>query len=72
MLSYLITKIGRSPYDILISGGSAGGNLAVAVLSHIPHPHPDVAPIKLQQPLLGTMLYSPWVSFKTDYSSFNN
>jgi acetyl esterase/lipase len=72
VLSHLITKTGRSPSDILISGDSAGGNLAVAVLSHILHPHPDVTPIKLQQPLLGAMLYSPWVGFNTDYPSFDN
>jgi acetyl esterase/lipase len=72
VLSHLITETGRSPSDVIISGDSAGGNLAVAVLSHVLHPYPEVTSIKLQQPLLGAMLYSPWVGFNTDYPSFDN
>lgn len=72
LLSHLVNKTGRSPSDIVLSGSSAGGNLAVAVLAHILHPHPDVPAMKLHQPLLGTVLYSPWVGFGTDYPSYDN
>jgi acetyl esterase/lipase len=75
ILSHLITKTGRSPSDIFLSGDSAGANLVVAVLSHILHPHPEVPAVKLEQPLLGTLLYSPWVGFNTNariYPSFDN
>jgi acetyl esterase/lipase len=72
ILSHLITKTGRSPSDVLLSGDSAGANLVVAVPSHILHPHPEVLAVNLQQPLLGAMLYSPWVGFNTNYPSFDN
>ncbi|KAJ4363905.1 hypothetical protein N0V83_009357 [Neocucurbitaria cava] len=72
VLSHLITKTGRSASDVFISGDSAGGNLTVAMLSHLLHPHPDVPAIKLEQPLGGALLYSPWVGFGTDYQSYDN
>ncbi|KAH7355690.1 Alpha/Beta hydrolase protein [Pyrenochaeta sp. MPI-SDFR-AT-0127] len=72
ILSHLLTKTGRLPSDIFISGDSAGGNLSLAVLSHLLHPHPDVPPVQLEQPLGGTLLYSPWAGFRTDYPSFHN
>jgi acetyl esterase/lipase len=72
MLSHLITELGRSPSDIFISGDSAGANLAIALLSHLLRPHPEVPAIKLHQPLAGALLYSPWVGFRTDYPSFDN
>lgn len=56
--------------NIILAGDSAGGNLALAVLSHIMHPNPSITPIKLKSPLGGMMLMSPWCSFKTDYESF--
>lgn len=71
MLSHLI-KIGRAPSDMFISGDSAGGNLALGLLSHLLNPHADITAVQLQEPLGGVMLYSPWVSFRTDYSSYNN
>ncbi|KAF1831404.1 alpha/beta-hydrolase [Decorospora gaudefroyi] len=56
VLSYLVTKTGRSPSEILISGDSAGGNLAIALLSHILHPHPGVVALKLQRALAVALL----------------
>lgn len=55
----------------MIGGDSAGGNLALALLSHILHPHPDV-PVKLQlsEPLAAAFLISPWVNFATTDDSF--
>lgn len=72
VLSHLVTKTGRSASDIIISGDSAGANLALAVLSHLLHPHPDVSAIKLEQPLGGLLLYSPWAAFGTNYQSYDN
>lgn len=71
-LSYLITNTGRTPSNIFVSGDSAGGNLALALLSHLLHPHPEVPAVKLEEPLGGTLLYSPWAGFSTDYTSYNN
>ncbi|KAH7121059.1 Alpha/Beta hydrolase protein [Dendryphion nanum] len=69
-LSYLIDVVGKSPSDIFIAGDSAGGNLVVATLSHLLHPHPDVPTVKLAVPLRGALLISPWVSFRTDWDSY--
>jgi acetyl esterase/lipase len=58
--------------QVFIGGDSAGGNLALAVLSHILHPHPkfgDELRIKLSAPLAGAILTSPWVKFPTDDAS---
>jgi acetyl esterase/lipase len=71
-LAHLLTDTGRKPSDIFLSGDSAGGNLAMALLSHTLHPHPDVPTLKIDQPLGGALLYSPWVGFSTDYPSFDN
>ncbi|KAJ4985157.1 alpha/beta hydrolase [Stagonosporopsis vannaccii] len=70
VLSHLVYETKRPPSRIFLAGDSAGGNLALSVLSHILHPHPDVFAVKLEQPLGGALLLSPWVSFRTDYPSF--
>ncbi|KAH7066064.1 Alpha/Beta hydrolase protein [Paraphoma chrysanthemicola] len=71
-LDYLINTTGRSPSNIFLSGDSAGGNLALAVLSHILHAHTDVPVLKLEKPLGGMLLYSPWTGFSTDFATFEN
>lgn len=70
VLARLLTL--RKPADIIISGDSAGGNLALALLSHLLHPHPEVPAVKLDAPLSGALIYSPWAGFSTDYPSFAN
>lgn len=55
---------------MVIGGDSAGGNLALALASHILHPCPDVPPLKLESPLAGLLLISPWVSFESTSPSF--
>ncbi|KAH7406604.1 hypothetical protein DE146DRAFT_398072 [Phaeosphaeria sp. MPI-PUGE-AT-0046c] len=62
----------RKPSQVIISGDSAGGNLALALLSHLLHPHPNVPPVKVNGPLGGALTYSPWAGFSTDYPSFDN
>jgi acetyl esterase/lipase len=70
ILKYALST-GRKPSDIMIGGDSAGGNLTVAVLSHLMHPHPDssVERLELEGPLRGAVLISPWVSFDTSFPS---
>ncbi len=62
------------PHNIVLTGDSAGANLAVSLLSHLSHPHPStslpIAPISLSAPLRGAVLISPWVDFDTGSPSF--
>jgi acetyl esterase/lipase len=54
---------GREASQILIGGDSAGGNLALALLSHLQNPHPRIDPIApvagAQQALRGAFCLSP-------------
>lgn len=61
----------KSPSQLTLMGDSAGGNLTIAVLSNILHPHPDarVPRIELSEPLKGLVVLSPWVSFE-NYASY--
>ncbi|PSK60449.1 hypothetical protein B9Z65_599 [Elsinoe australis] len=63
VLNYLLTEAGKRPSQIIIGGDSAGGNLAVALLSHLLHPHSKVLPVNLSEPLAGALLISPWIEF---------
>jgi acetyl esterase/lipase len=49
------------PADVFIGGDSAGGNLALAVLSHLSHPHPDIDPLEVAKPLAGIAIIGPWI-----------
>ncbi|KAI9766005.1 MAG: hypothetical protein M1840_007012 [Geoglossum simile] len=62
LINHLITGLGKSPSNIVLFGDSAGGNLTLAVLSHMAHPHPDVPKIESTENFRGTLLLSPWVS----------
>ncbi|KAK5124601.1 hypothetical protein LTR85_001314 [Meristemomyces frigidus] len=59
-LNWLLNDLKKKPSDIILAGDSAGGNMALAVLSHLLHPHPDMPEIKLSEPLAGVLLISPW------------
>ncbi|MCJ1234365.1 hypothetical protein MMC14_002326 [Varicellaria rhodocarpa] len=69
LLKYLLST-GKAPSDIIIGGDSAGGHLALSLISHILHPHPSAPPVKLSTPLLGLALISPWVEFGTSAPSY--
>lgn len=69
-LRYILEDTSRSPADVILGGDSAGGNLALATLLHISHPHPDIKPLVLDTPLAGTFAFAPWVDFSTDWPSF--
>lgn len=71
LLTYLVRNTGRSTSNVFVGGDSAGGNLALSLLSHLLHPRPDVVPVKLERPLSGALLLSPWVNFRTNYASFS-
>ncbi|GFF57922.1 steryl acetyl hydrolase 1 [Aspergillus udagawae] len=68
-LRYLIQETGRSPSNVIIGGDSAGGNLTLAVLSHISHTHKAIEPLDISGPLAGVFLISPWVSFSQSFPS---
>lgn len=69
VLRYICTDLKRRPQDVFIAGDSAGANLAVGVLSHLLHPHPDIPPLELDGPLGAAILLAPWASFRTDWPS---
>ncbi|RAK98598.1 putative 6-hexanolactone hydrolase [Aspergillus ibericus CBS 121593] len=69
-LRYILTETGRSPANVFLGGDSAGGNLSLAVLLHLTHPHPDIAPLEISQPLAGVFGHAPWVKYSTDGASF--
>ncbi|KAL6694162.1 alpha/beta-hydrolase [Trichoderma pleuroticola] len=62
-LKYLLEKTGRNPSDITLVGDSAAGNLALALLSHISHPLPNVPLLELKEDLQGVILVSPITDF---------
>ncbi|KAF2997102.1 hypothetical protein E8E13_003612 [Curvularia kusanoi] len=62
LFRHLTETEGRSPSDLIVGGDSAGGNLTLALLSHLAHPHPDVAELKLNGKLSAALLISPWCS----------
>lgn len=68
-LRYTIEELGRDPSNIFIGGDSAGGNLTLAILSHVLHPHPRCPRLSLSSPLKGVILLAPWASFDTTWES---
>jgi len=70
-LRFLVRDQGRDPETILLGGDSAGGNLAMALLSHLAHPHWGVEEVDIGRRMLrGVLLISPWVAFGTVDDSF--
>lgn len=69
-LRYILTSTSRSPSNVIIGGDSAGGNLAMAVLLHLAHPHPEIEKLSIGAPLAGVFAWAPWVDFRTDTPSF--
>ncbi|KAL3442280.1 Alpha/Beta hydrolase protein [Aspergillus insuetus] len=66
---YVVEDLGRSPRDVILVGDSAGGNLCLALLSHISHPSPDAPKLVMPEPLKALVCLSPWVSFRHDWPS---
>ena len=56
-----------------MAGDSAGGNLAISLLSLISHPHPSAPEIDLKgKKLAGAFLISPWVTDDVTSSSMKS
>jgi len=60
---------GRKPSEIILGGDSAGGNVSLAVLSHLTHPSADARKIEINQPLKALVVIAPWISFNNDWPS---
>ncbi|KAF7297244.1 Abhydrolase-3 domain-containing protein [Mycena indigotica] len=60
---------GVKPSNLQIAGDSAGGNLAIQLISHILHPLPSVPRISLSSPIRGVYLISPWTSLSASSPS---
>ncbi|OJJ66155.1 hypothetical protein ASPBRDRAFT_201253 [Aspergillus brasiliensis CBS 101740] len=69
LLQYALKVLNKRPEQLYLAGDSAGGNLALALLSHILHPHPRVEPVHLPGKISGVALLSPWVTFDTSAES---
>ncbi|KAI9923852.1 hypothetical protein MW887_008334, partial [Aspergillus wentii] len=63
-LRYILTETKRSPTNVLVGGDSAGGNLALAVLLHLSHPHPEIEPVEVSEPLRAVLGIAPWVNYQ--------
>ncbi|KAL4869786.1 hypothetical protein BDV12DRAFT_184926 [Aspergillus spectabilis] len=70
-LRYILTQGARDPSNVIVGGDSAGGNLALSVLLHLTHPHPEIDPLPLKAgaELAGVFGFAPWVSFALDGKS---
>jgi acetyl esterase/lipase len=62
LLRHLVETEKRSPSDLILGGDSAGGDLALGLLSHLAHPHPEIQPLVLNEKIHAAMLISPWAS----------
>ncbi|KAJ7056139.1 Alpha/Beta hydrolase protein [Mycena amicta] len=61
---------GLDPKNLFIGGDSAGGNLAVQVVSQMLHPIDGLPDIRPSKPIGGLCLLSPWSSFTVDAKSY--
>ncbi|KAH9071479.1 alpha/beta-hydrolase [Lactarius deliciosus] len=62
---------GASPSKLILAGDSAGGNLALQIVTQLLHPHPSLpAPPAGPLCLGGLLLLSPWMEFRTDAPSY--
>lgn len=68
-LKYILEEKHRSPSEIILGGDSAGGAIALAIVSHFSHPSPDLPHMRLDGKLKAVVIMAPWVSFRTDWQS---
>jgi len=74
-LRYILDDLAVPLHKIIVAGDSAGGNLALGLLAHLKHPHPEIPAIKTQadeppRRLNGVFLSSPWLSFSNESHSW--
>lgn len=63
---YLVNDLHISPKDIVVSGDSAGGNLAIALVRYVTEHGPD---LDIPSPS-AALLWSPWIDPSDDSCSF--
>lgn len=66
-LHHVVIENKRDPANVFLAGESAGGNLAVGVLSHIAHPHPEIKPLAISSKLAGAILIAPWTLLDVEF-----
>lgn len=59
----------KEPGDVYLAGDSAGGNIALGVVSHILNPWEGVEEVQLREPLGGMVLFSPSVTGSAEWNS---
>ncbi|KAH8597627.1 Alpha/Beta hydrolase protein [Bisporella sp. PMI_857] len=69
-----LLSIGYSPSQIIVGGDSAGGHLALSLLSHLMYSYPGEAfpVLKLSEKLAGCFLVSPLLSLELDTASYKD
>ncbi|KAK3687384.1 Alpha/Beta hydrolase protein [Podospora appendiculata] len=70
VIRYLTEDLGKSYSQLIVGGDSAGGNLALGLMSHLSHTHPAIPALDNVQRLKGVFLISPWVAFTQDAPAF--
>ncbi|KIV81057.1 hypothetical protein PV11_08509 [Exophiala sideris] len=70
-VNYVMTELKRPASDIILGGDSAGGNMCLAVLSHLTHPSSDFPELKLAEgdKLKAILCVAPWVHFGAQWES---
>ncbi|KAJ4288129.1 hypothetical protein N0V90_012146 [Kalmusia sp. IMI 367209] len=70
VLRWLFDEKGRSAASVFLGGDSAGGCIALSLLSHLLHPRQDVEKVVLPGTLGGALLFSPSVAQRGNFDSF--
>ncbi|CAJ2504788.1 Uu.00g121820.m01.CDS01 [Anthostomella pinea] len=71
LMRHLLVTQQMSPGSITLVGDSAGAHLLLGLLLHLTHPNPLVPQLKLDSPLSGAVLVSPWVRLQSTAGSLN-
>jgi acetyl esterase/lipase len=69
LVEYVIKDLKKSPSNIILAGDSAGGNMCLAVLSHVVYPSPDAPKLEIDKAFKASILVAPWVSFEMKWPS---
>jgi acetyl esterase/lipase len=70
VLNYVLEEKHRSPSEIILAGDSAGGGIALAIVSHFSHPSPDFLTVRLDRKVKAVVVMAPWLSFRSDWQSY--
>jgi acetyl esterase/lipase len=70
LVRYCVETLHKSPSKITLLGDSSGGNLIIGILSHLMHPHPEIEPLQLPEPLKAAMASSPVCLLNTENPLF--